>query len=196
MPNRILDISSAKNLLHEGVADQGSYGVVPYVSYNGSTNYSHRPAGPLKGINGFTAGGWFQMTSSDFLMGVWQTAANQVWRLFVNGSIPTFYVSSTGANSFSVASSTIVAGEWYSVVARYTPSTDISIWLNGVKATNTSSIPASLFNSTSAEFTIGADHAAASKLTGKASMCWVSSEPLPDDHISLLYLMSRSIYSV
>ena len=90
MTNRIIDIARGHDIIHNGTVDQGSYGMAPYIAYNGSSNYGTRPAGALKGLNGFTVGGWFQMTSGDFLMGVWQTAANQVWRLYVNVSAPTF----------------------------------------------------------------------------------------------------------
>ncbi len=196
MANRIIDIARSQDLTHEGTADQGNFGMAPYVAYNGSANYSHRPAGALKAINGLTCGGWFQMTSNDHLMGAWQTAANQVWRLFVNSSAPTFYVSSTGANTFSVAAANVTAGQWYFVAARYTPSTELAIWLNGTKTTNTTSIPASLFDSTTARFSIGGDHAGANLLTGKAALCWVAHEPLPDNYLTILFQMSRHLYNV
>ena len=196
MANRIIDIARSQDLTHEGTADQGNFGVAPYVAYNGSANYSHRPAGALKAINGLTCGGWFQMTSNDFLMGAWQTAANQVWRLFVNGSAPTFYVSSTGANSFSVAAGNITAGQWYFVAARYTPSTELAIWLNDTKTVNTTNIPASLYDSASANFSVGSDHGGSNLLTGKASMLWMSHEPLADNLLTLLFQMSRHLYGV
>lgn len=196
MTNRIIDIARGHDIIHNGAVDQGSYGMAPYVAYNGSANYSTRSAGALKGLNGFTVGGWFQMTSGDFLVGVWQTAANQVWRLFVNSSAPTFYVSSTGANSFSVAAGNITAGQWYFIAARYTPSTELAIWLNATKTVNTTSIPASLYDSASANFSVGGDHGGSNLLTGKVSMLWMTHEPLADNHLTLLFQMSRHLYGV
>lgn len=193
MANRVVDAIQQHSLLHQGVVDQGSYGMAPYTAYNGSTNYSYRPSEGLKGTSGMTVGGWFQMTSGDTLMGVWAASANQCWRLFVNSSTPTFYVSSTGANSFSVASVAITAGQWYFVVGRYTPSVEISIFLNGVKYTNTTSIPASLFNA-SANFAIGSNSGGTELLTGKASFCFVSHEPLSDDYLTILFNLGRSIF--
>lgn len=195
MANRIIDIARGHDIIHNGTVDQGSYGMAPYIAYDGSSNYSQRAAGALKGLNGFTVGGWFQMTSNDTLMGVWQTSANQVWRLFVNSSAPTFYVSSTGSNTFSVAAANITAGAWYFVAARYVPSTSISIWLNATKTANTTSIPSALYDSATANFTIGGDHAGANLLTGKASMLWMTHEPLLDDHVSLLYQLSSPLYA-
>jgi hypothetical protein len=195
MTNRVIDIIRSHDLTHEGTADQGSYGMAPYVSYNGSTNYSHRAAGALKGLNGFTAGGWFQMTSGDSLMGVWSAGANQCWRLFVNSSAPTLYVSSTGANSFSVAAANIVAGAWYLVVGRYTPSSELAIFLNNVKVTNTTSIPASLFDA-AAEFSLGSNASGGEKLTGKASNCFMSHEPLADAQLTVLFEMGRRLYDI
>lgn len=196
MTNRIIDIARGHDVIHNGTVDQGSYGMAPYIAYNGSSNYSTRSAGALKGLSGFTVGGWFQMTSGDFLVGVWQTAANQVWRLYVNVSAPTFYVSSTGANSFSVAAASITAGAWYFVAARYTPSTELAIWLNDTKTTNTTSIPASLYDSASANFSVGSDHGGSNLLTGKVSMLWMSHEPLADNLLTLLFQMSRHLYGV
>lgn len=192
--NRIIDIARAHDLTHEGTVDQSNYGLAPYVAYDGSANYSHRPAGALKAIDGLTCGGWFQMTSGDFLMGVWQTAANQIWRLFVNSSAPTFAVSETGADSFSVASANVVAGQWYFIAARYTPSEEIAIWCNDVKTIDTASIPSALYDSATAEFTIGGDHAGANLLTGKAALCWISHVPLADNYLILLYHMQRRLF--
>jgi len=180
-------------LVHVGAVDQGSYGVAPYTAYNGSTNYSYRPAGALRGSDGFTAGGWFQATSGDTLMGVWQASANQCWRLFMNSLAPTLYVSSTGANSFTVAGAAVTSGAWTHVIGRYTPSTEISIFVNGVKAVNTTSIPASLFEP-DINFTIGANHSVGELLTGKASMCFFCCEPLDDSYMTILYQMSRHLY--
>lgn len=194
MTNRIVDVAHGNHLTLVGTVDQGSYGMASYVAFNGSTNYARAQAGALKGIGGLTCGGWFQMTDGDALMGVWQTAANQVWRLFVNGSAPTFYISSTGANSFTVAAANIVAGAWNFIAARYIPSTSISIWLNATKTTNTTSIPASLYDSPTASFTIGGDHAGTNLLTGKASMVWITHDPLLDDYVTLLYQLSKPLY--
>lgn len=195
MANRIVDVARNQDLLHAGTVDQGNYGMMPYVAYNGSSNYSVTPAEGLHGTGGFTVGGWFQMTSGDTLMSVWSASANQCWRLFVNSSTPTFYVSSTGANSFSVASVAITAGRWYFVVGRYNPSTEIAIFLNATKYANTSSIPASLFNAT-ANFAIGGNSGGTELLTGKASMCFMSHEILPDSYINVLFQLGRTMYGI
>lgn len=193
MTDRVVDLVKSHHLTHNGVSDQGSYGMAPYVAYNGSTNYSSRLPGALRGINGLTVGGWFQMTSGDTLMSVWLSAANFCWRLFVNGSVPTFYVSGNGSSSINVASSAINAGQWYQVIGRYIPSTQIAIFLNGVKTVNTTSVPASLFNA-SANFVIGGNSAGGELLTGKASMCFLCHEPIDDNQITVLYQMSKHLY--
>lgn len=195
MANRVIDVARLHDLTHEGAADQGNYGMAPYIAYNGSTNYSHRAAGALKCLNGFTAGGWFQATSGDSLMGVWSAGANQCWRLFMNGLAPTLYVSSTGANSFSVAAAAITAGRWTFVVGRYTPSSELAIFVDNVKVINTTSIPAALFNA-NAEFSIGSNSGGTELLTGKASLCFVSHEPLADAQLTILYQIGRNLYGV
>lgn len=193
MTNRILDTLRGYNLDLAGTPDQGRFGVAPYVGFNGSTNYASRPSGSLKGLSGFTAGGWFQATSNDTLMGVWQTS-NQVWRLHINTLAPTFYVSGSGADNYQVAHpANIDAATWYFIAGRYTPSTEIAIWVNGTKTTYGTGIPAALYNS-AAQFVIGGAHGGANLLTGKASLCWMSHEVLDDAYLTMLFEMGRHLF--
>ncbi len=198
MANRIIDTIRGYDLLLAGAPDQGRFGMAPYVGFNGSTNYANRPAGVLKGINGFTAGGWFQVSSASVLMGVWLTPNDRVWLLYMDLLVPTFYVSSDGSALSVIAHPTSLAtSTWYFLAVRYTPSAEIAIWVNGTKTVNTSSIPAALYDSPTTEFVIGGTHAGASALlTGKASMCWMCSEPLDDAYLTMLFETSRHLFSV
>lgn len=67
-----------------------------------------------------------------------------------------FAVSSNGTSETGVIQSdTISTGTWYLVTAVYRPSTEIELYVNAVsKGSNTSSIPASIFNGT-AKFILG-----------------------------------------
>ncbi len=59
------------------------------------------------------------------------------------------YVSSNGSSYVSATStSTLATGIWYHITAVYNPSTSLTMYINGIQeAQNTTSIPASLFNS-------------------------------------------------
>lgn len=197
MTNRIIDVAHGHHLTMIGTVDQGSYGTAPYVAFNGSTDYARSQAGVVKGINGLTCGGWFQMTSGDTLMSVWQESTNKVWKLYTFSTAPAFSVSDDGSAEDGVFSSaTITAGAWTFIAARYTPSTEIAIWKGVTKTVNTTSIPASLYDSATAEFVVGGIHGGSDLLTGKASMVWLTHEPLTDMQIRTIYEMSRNLYGV
>lgn len=194
MSNIIVDVANGHNLTHEGTLDSGSYGLAPYVAYNGSTNYSHRDAStPFKGLTGFTAGGWFRAGASDFLMGVWHnTTANRVWKLYTNGGFVALTVRDA-STAYTVADVTAIGSGWFHVVGRYNPSTEIAIFVNGVKTTYTTSIPAALQNGASI-FSIGMSTSSGDWLTGRASQCFFSNEVLADGYIATVYGLSRSLY--
>lgn len=195
MTNRIGDAYRSHDLKHEGVVDQGQYGMAPYVTYNGLTSYSHRPSVALRGIDGLTAGGWFRTLASGFLMGVWVESLDRCWKLGTNvNNQPVFSVSNDGSLSFSVTGSIIPDATWTHIVGRYTPSTDISIFINGAKTSFTSpSVPTQLYT-TAAEFMVGGN--GSEFLNGRASMAFMSALPLADNYISLIYQLSRKTFNV
>lgn len=191
MTNRIIDVIRGQDLTHIGTVDQGYYGLVPYVTYNGTTNYSHRQAGSLKAVNGLAVGGWFDGVGDGMLLGVWLTP-NFCWRLEIDSSSPVFKVSADGTTSVQIIGSALGSG-WNHVAARYTPSTEIAIFVNGVKSINVTSIPALLFNSL-ALFSMGGNPSGAELFAGKMSMIFVSHELLNDAYMSILYNLSKSLY--
>lgn len=191
--NKIIDIASGNNLIHEGTADQGNYGIVPYTIYDGSSNFSHHKGNNLKGIDGLTAGGWFNMTFPDTLMGVWQFPSNQGWKLSITSSLPSFAVSSTGSNTISISGSAVTSGVWNFIVGKFDPAnSELAVFVNGTKFSNFSA-PSALFNST-AGFAIGGDAFGNNLSIGKASNCFVCQAPVLDSQIVLLYQISRNLY--
>lgn len=191
--NKIIDIVKGNHLIHEGTPDQGNYGIAPYTVYDGSTNFSHNKGGLLQGINGLTAGGWFNMTFPDTLMGVWQFPTNQGWRLYVSSSLPSFAVSSTGSNTISISGSAITSSVWNFIVGKFDPAnSELSLFVNGTKFSNFSA-PSSLFSST-AGFAIGGDTVGNNLSIGKASNCFVCQASVLDSQIVLLYQISRNLY--
>jgi len=191
--NKIIDIVKGNNLIHEGTPDQGNYGIAPYTVYDGSGNFSHNKGAVLRGINGLTAGGWFNMPFPDTLMGVWQFPTNQCWRLYVSSSIPSFSVSSIGSDTITISGSTWSTTQWNFIVGKFDPAnSELAIFVNGTKFSNFLA-PSSLFNST-AGFAIGGDVFGNNLSIGKASNCFVSQAPVLDSQIVLLYQISRNLY--
>lgn len=191
--NKIIDIIKGNNLIHEGTPDQGNYGVAPYTVYDGSGNFSHNRGAILRGVNGLTAGGWFNMTFPDRLMGVWKFPNNHCWLLAVSSFIPYFAVSDTGSNSITISSSSAISSQWNFIVGKFDPAnSELALFVNGTKFSNFSA-PSSLFNST-AGFAIGGDALGNNLSIGKASNCFVSQAPVLDSQIVLLYQISKNLY--
>lgn len=193
MTNRIVDLARGMDLVHEGTVDQGNFGMAPYVVYGGIDTYSHRPSGPLKGLNGLTAGGWFQFADACMLMGVWDSASDNVWNLSVSGTTPEFTVSDDGTTEIGISSTSAAINTWHFLVVKFDPGAEISIFLNGVKYEDTVSVPGALYDTTT-EFSIGGDSSGGSLLTGRASHCFCSSSPLPDGQIMVLYHAGKRLY--
>lgn len=193
MTNRIVDALQLQPLVHEGTVDQGGYGAAPYVAYDGNTNYSYRPAGALKGLDGFTAGGWFQFASDGMLIGAWAGAPNCAWQLYVATGTVILQISDDGTAVTSVSAAAAAIDTWHFIVGRFTPSTVLDLFMNGVKYTEDTSIPANIYDA-SANFTIGGDSAGSNLVEGKASNCFFCSAVLLDAQISVLYETSRHLY--
>lgn len=196
--NRIMESIQGRNLVLEGALSVGQQGLTPYVNFNGTTNYAHLLANEYKGLAGFTVGGWFQSAAAaGTFMSTWLAAANQTWRLYITGTKPTLGVSGTGANELTAQNAnTISLNTWYFIAGRYNPSTELALWVNDVKTTNVTAIPASAFNTTTVDFVIGATHGGANFLSGKAALCFFSNAVIADVYLLSLYQMGRALFNV
>ena len=113
-----------------------------------------------------------------------------------DGTTGRFYVSSNGTAVTSVISTVPLAtSKNWCIVGRYIPSTEMAIWINGVKVVNTTSIPASVFNNT-AVFQVGAASGNAQFYNGVASYPWISSEAVPDRMIDLYFQALRPMFLI
>lgn len=157
------------------------------------------------GVRGLTLGGWFYFTSlatgdNQGLIGKYnRNAVNQrSYQLFMSDAtnVIDFIVSTDGTATVDVAGSAVAADNWYFCVGRFDPSTELAVFVNGVKTTNAVGVPASLFNST-AQFNIGAhSNGALALFAGIASLCFLSAMALSDTYIQALYHHSRSLFGV
>lgn len=110
------------------------------------------------GIRGMTIGAWIRpvtVSATNNWMAKYANATDRAWWLSgVATSRAQFSISSTGANSFSVQVDGVTDNTWHFVVGRYSPSSALSIAVDNVWNSITTSIPATLFNS-SGPFRIG-----------------------------------------
>lgn len=205
----VYDISGQGRILtNNGTATRSLYNfIVPYMSFNGSSQYLSRADEAGLDITGnLTMGGWFYFNAlgtanQEGLLGKHNTTGSQRSYAFYlntsNGIV--FQVSVNGGfgagNANTIDSAALQTGKWYFVVARFTPSTELALFVNNVKTTNTTSVVASIFNSTAA-FEIMRRNVALTYTNGLASLCFVTASALSDVLISELYNSTRGLFGV
>lgn len=129
------------------------------------------------------------------IMSKWLAAGNQrsyQYNFNASGGV-TFQVSSNGTATTTVSSANSLVSDdtWYFTAARYTPSTELKVWLDLDSATNTTSIPATLFNST-ALFNVGA-LSAALPLNGRVAYPLICASALSDEAIETFAAMTSPL---
>lgn len=205
------DISGqGRTLTYNGNPTYNLYAsLIPYLDLDGTGDYLERADETDLDIlgtesiyavaqRGLTLGGWFWFDDAGVDEGVFnkiggagqrsyglqKLAADQV-RMAVSGD----------GTALIDANATITTGAWYHIVGRYDPSTEVAIWANGVKTVDTASIPASLFNSTAA-LDIGRLADGTQPMDGRAALCWLCANVVPDDRIQRLFKLGRIFFGV
>lgn len=200
--NNVYDLSAqGRTLSWTSTVARGTYNnAIPYSEFNGSSSYLARAdeAG-LDVTTALTFGGWFWLdvvSADQAAMTKWGNAAARSYGInFANtGDLWQAFVSGDGTNAVSVqAGGAASAGRWYHVVGSYFASTEVSLFVDGVKTTNTTSVPASLFNS-GADLRLGALGSGAQFFDGRATFCFLCAVTLPDTLIQDLYYAGRSLF--
>jgi hypothetical protein len=208
-----IDLSGhGHDLTDNGWPEYGYDGVVPYVELDGSGDYFSRTDEAdldiignetyiLDEARGLTMGGWFQF---DVVAGPQQyfymkyiNGANGSYGLFKQNAASTVrgIIINGGAGTYSGTGITIEVDKWYFIVMRFTPLTEVKLWVNSTVDTNTTAIPATIDNST-APLTIGADGLGNYEMTGLASCCFLCCEALSDGTIGSLLQQTRGAFGV
>lgn len=120
--------------------------------------------------------------------------SNRSWMLYVSSSgVFRFNVSNDGSATALASTAAPSTATWYYLVGRFVPSTSVDVYLNGVKTSNTTSIPASIFDA-SVNLRIGRYTEAAgtfADLDGRVALAWYTPFALPDGYIQYLYQSVR-----
>lgn len=188
-------------------------GFAPYIDLDGTGDFLSRAdetdldilgteAIYASAVRGLTMGGWFRAGAVGGANGAGLitkldagTQSSYALIMAASGTAPIFYVSGNGTALVTVASSVSPGtGNWFFVVGRYTPATKIDVFVNGVVTTNTTSIPASLFNSTTA-LNIG-QYAGANLLTGQAASLFLCANAAPDAKLTEVFSATRRYFGV
>lgn len=212
------DISGHGNHLSYQGNPQHSYdGLVPYWDLDGTGDYfniTDAASGNdfdvlgtetyvAAAARGLTMGGWAWIdVLGDYerFMAKWGASGQYAYEIcqdVVGNARILFVISSNGVVQTQVASSgqSLTTGIWHFIVVRFDPGEELALFLDSTKYTNTTSIPASIFNS-SADFTIGAGHGGAYPMDGRASCCFGCAAALSDGQISNVFERTRGAFEV
>lgn len=194
-------------------------GLIPYASFNGTTDYfNHADATLLdiigtesiigSSLNGLTMGGWFWFNASgnnEFLMGkssAFIGSATGAYKLVKGGAGSLRFAVSDGATEDvtpSAGAGIPGTGQWVFVAGRFDPSTEVRLWRGDadglVSVVETSSINASIQNTTN-DFTIGAVSGGGSYFDGRASLCFLCAAAVSGTHIINLFHHTRALFGV
>lgn len=152
-----------------------------------------------------TVGGWFWIDALDATprgaIGKSNSTGNQrSYTLFqTTTDVLRFQVSSDGTATTLIDSATPPVAQWLFAVGRYQASTRLDLFVGSGPTlrvtTNTTSIPAAIFDST-APFEIGAVNNGANVWDGRARMCFLCRARLRDDHINHLFQRGRALVGI
>lgn len=211
------DLALGNNLANNNNALFSRSNLVPFCAYNGTNMYhsvadaaAHDIIGSeayiASAAQGLTMGMWIQYATlpgaatKAFSKGT--TTGNA--RAYFIGSTASnqfiFAVSDNGTNAFSASdSAAFVVNQWYFVVGRFDPSTEVKLWVGSSAGlatfTNTTSIPATLNNSATG-LAIGAQADGTQFANIRASMCFVCCQMLDDYHVKALFEQGRKLYGL
>ena len=200
------------HLTYAGNPTYGYQGLAPYITFDGTGDYLSRSDTAnlditgtetiyAPNVRGLTLGGWFYRSAAGVeqgLMSKWNTVlTNQrSYMLYLNASNQIlFSISTDGTTVVSVThTETIATNQWTFIAGRFKPGSELKIWKNLTARTNTTGIPASIFNST-ANFNVGAyANGSLGLFTGRASLCFLSAMYLNDYFITNFYHQTRALF--
>lgn len=189
---------NSQTAANTGAVGLDLYGIAPHGLFSGANHFVISSAKPNTITGALTMACFFyteNLGAEQGLMSKWGAAGNRSYRLYVtSGNVITFSVSSNGTAITSVASTvTPTAGPWYCVIGEYIPFTRLTIWVNGVKTQNTTSIPAAIFDSTANLF-LGNTNG--SFLTGGMTLASLHASAINSALAMLIFDYARPLFAI
>lgn len=200
--SNVIDQSGqGRALTQDGSPTFPTTGLVSYVNLPTNSDYLHRASEAGIQITGaLTAGGWFRTARAATLSFInkWnQSAVNyRSWtiRRITGTLIARALVSSNGTLETRVDGGVIPDNTWTFLAMRYTPSTELAIFVNRAKSVNTTSIPAAIYNNTSVFLRFGQEAGPANIMVGDAFMGFLCAAAVPDAMLYNCYEQSRALF--
>lgn len=149
---------------------------------------------------GLTVGGWFQADALGALDGFitkYNTTGNQrAYAIDTDGVSARFTVSVDGTATHTATSAAISTGRWMFLVGRFDPSVATEIFVNDVKASNTTAPPATVFSTGTANLEIGRRSVAGTELDGRWALTFLCAARLPDFYLTYLYRRGNILFGL
>jgi hypothetical protein len=153
-------------------------------------------------IQGLTLGCWFYTTditpaTIEFFFSKWKgvnTFRSYLLDVQTSGLL-LFGISDDGISATTVTIADAQDATWHFLAGRFVPSTSIDIYLDKSKATNTTSIPASIYAGI-APLTIGANATPDRYFAGRIALPFLCAAALSDEVVRHLYQVSRGLFGV
>lgn len=153
-------------------------------------------------VRGLTMGGWFYFdtltANADTLMSKWGTStASGAYMLYVGTANVIVFITENSAGTLSQVTSSAApsATAWHLIVGRFTPSTEVAVFIDKVKTVNTTSIITNLRNNAIA-LEIGNWSTGGGVMDGRVSNCFLCATVLSDTALDNLYDNTKSYYGL
>jgi hypothetical protein len=184
----------------------GNYPEMPYAEIAAGANYLYRADEAAFGITQFlTVGGWWWFDDTDatyVFMSQWGSAGQRGWEVYA-ATDDALHAAMTndGTNTGAATSiaSAVTTGQWLFVVMRFTASAELALFVGDgedlSKGTDTSSVPASIHNSTS-QYRYMRSGDGSFSFDGRMGIQFLSAAAVDDTTIEGLYQGSRGYYGV
>jgi hypothetical protein len=167
-----------------------------------SSNYLSRADEAGLSITGnLTVGGWFYFDAESTgqetgLINKWYETGNErSYVLYKNSSDElVFSISTDGSAVVSINDGgfNYAESQWFYVVGRFTVSTELALFVNGMWYKTTIGIPASIFDCSEA-FEIGR-YNRSNYLDGKVSQAFICAYSVPDTFICAMFSHAKALY--
>lgn len=205
-----IDISQGRTLTYNGNPTYNYHASGgPYIDLDGTGDFLSRAdeAGLdilgtesyiASAVRGLTIGVWCfadSVTGTRCLISKDDASTQRSWLFQLSAGVPDVFIFDTGSTFSTTSGGTVSASTWTHLVIRFVPSTELSIYKNGAEiASNTTSIKASIMNSTTA-LQWGAQNAS-NLLDGRLGICFLCAMALSDTAIDNIYQNTRDFYGI
>lgn len=194
----VYDLSAQGRVLTNNVGVTfGLTRLASYAAFNGNTWLSRPDENGLDMPTTFTLGGWFYRSAAGAehrIMGKSNIALVQSYHLLFRATNVARFVIDNGAGVAETIDTVGTAGasEWHFVAGRFTANTQKMVMLDSEIVTGATALAA--VANTAQDFTIGETVDGANRLSGRASLCFLSTYAIPDAILLAIYGRTRSLF--